>query len=72
MLNDLTGRRFGRLRVIGRAGTWVSPDGDNTTPTWHCICDCGNEVIVIGRNMKAGRTKSCGCLRRERSNASKA
>lgn len=27
-----------------------------------CICDCGKEVVVSGNSLKAGLTKSCGCL----------
>ena len=29
---------------------------------WECICDCGKYSNVASRNLKAGRTKSCGCL----------
>lgn len=62
-LIDLTGRRFGRLTVIERAGT-AGADGQRR-PTWLCQCDCGNKAIVIGANLRYGMTKSCGCLRRE-------
>lgn len=57
---DLTGKRFGRLTVLARAG---SDSGKNAT--WFCRCDCGNEVVVVGSNMRCGDTRSCGCLRRE-------
>ena len=30
---------------------------------YRCKCDCGNEIEVIGQNLKNGNTKSCGCLR---------
>jgi hypothetical protein len=33
---------------------------------WLCKCDCGSYVTVDGGNLKAGRTKSCGCLLKER------
>ena len=72
-LNDLTGRQFGRLVVIERAGTYQSPDqyDPHTEPTWRCLCDpklggCGNECIVQGPNLRAGKTRSCGCLRAEK------
>lgn len=65
-LKDLTGRRFDRLTVVKRDGTYVSPDGLTTTPKWLCVCDCGNTSTVIGRNLITGATRSCGCLRKER------
>lgn len=27
-----------------------------------CTCHCGTDFIAIGRSLKAGRTRSCGCL----------
>lgn len=63
-LIDLTGRRFGRLTVLERDGTYTLDSGD-CNPTWHCRCDCGAECIVMGRNLRMGSTRSCGCLRRE-------
>lgn len=63
-LIDLTGRRFGRLTVMERYGRHeVSPGV--TYATWLCKCDCGQEVVVIGQNLRQGATKSCGCLRKE-------
>jgi hypothetical protein len=32
-----------------------------------CICVCGNEKIAYVGNLRAGRTKSCGCLHVDRS-----
>jgi len=57
---DLTGRRFGRLRVIEDAGR--SP---KKRTMWRCKCDCGKEVVVMSHNLTTGRTKSCGCLQKE-------
>ena len=28
---------------------------------WHCRCDCGSEIDVLGMSLKNGDTKSCGC-----------
>ena len=53
---SLTGQRFGRLTVIGRA--------ENTrrgTTRWRCLCDCGTERIVQFGNLRTGHTRSCGC-----------
>lgn len=29
---------------------------------WNCICECGNETVVLGQKLRNGHTKSCGCL----------
>lgn len=63
-LIDLTGQRFGRLTVIKRTGSYEDDSG-HTIPTWLCVCDCGNGVVVLGNCLRSGNTKSCGCLRKE-------
>lgn len=57
---DLTGKRFERLVALDVAGR-----GANNMYKWRCVCDCGNEKIVMSRNLVTGNTKSCGCLRKE-------
>jgi len=65
-LIDLTGRRFGRLTVIKRAGSYHPPGRAWVNePLWLCRCDCGQEAVVIGHNLRGGRTISCGCYRAE-------
>ena len=64
-LLDLTGMRFGRLIVTGRAENYVSPNGFQNTQ-WHCNCDCGNKVILPQSALRSGNTSSCGCLFREK------
>lgn len=61
---DLTGQRFGRLTVVSLLpkNEWRRK-GKETT--WLCQCDCGQEHIVIGYDLTGGKTKSCGCLKRE-------
>lgn len=61
---DMTGLKFGRLTVISRAENYIYPKG---TPLvkWNCLCECGNEVAVLGTNLRSGTTKSCGCLQSE-------
>ena len=52
----MTDRRFGRLFVKHRqqvAGRKVA---------WCCRCDCGNDTVVKGDQLRAGKTRSCGCL----------
>ena len=60
-LIDLHGMRYGRLQVIEIAGK----KGCETT--WLCKCDCGNETVVMGGNLRSGKTKSCGCFHDESS-----
>ncbi|MGI6615751.1 MAG: hypothetical protein ACOX30_07040 [Dethiobacteria bacterium] len=30
-----------------------------------CLCSCGNEKVVAGRNLVTGTTSSCGCKAKE-------
>ena len=60
-LKDLTGMRFGRLLVISRA-----ENRDCGLAQWLCRCDCGRELIVRGSTLRNGASKSCGCLKRDR------
>lgn len=55
---DLTGQRFGKWEVIRKA---ENPNG--TSAMWLCRCDCGNENVVSGKDLRYGKSKSCGCLR---------
>lgn len=57
--DDLTGRKYGRLKVISRA------ENRSGKPAWNCICDCGNKTITPSVRMKNGSTRSCGCLQKE-------
>ena len=56
---ELSGQRFGRLKVIERV-SYKSSLG-----YWRCKCDCGREVIVRTENLTHGQVKSCGCLNSE-------
>lgn len=57
--NDLTGQRFGKLLVLGRAPR----RGRHTY--FRCVCDCGNNTVVESASLKVGDSKSCGCKRYE-------
>jgi hypothetical protein len=59
-LIDLTKRRFGRFIVFRRV-----ENDKNGNLYWLCKCDCGQEKVVGGNDLKSGGTKSCGCLRRQ-------
>lgn len=55
-LIDLTGQRFGKWIVLQK----VSKPND-TSACWLCRCDCGNTKIVRGKDLRYGKSKSCGC-----------
>lgn len=57
---DLSNQRFGRLTAIRQSGL-----NQYSKRLWLCLCDCGNERLVITRHLLIRKTKSCGCLRRE-------
>ena len=59
---DLTGKKFGLLTVLRRYGH----SGKLREVTWLCKCDCGNETVVIGHDLRKGTTVSCGCFRKIR------
>ena len=55
---DLSGKRFGKLLVIGFYGF-----DKNHNSLWKCICDCGNGKITHGNSLVSGLATSCGCSR---------
>lgn len=59
-LQDLTGKRFGRLVALNLSDKKV---GRKTF--WDCKCDCGNFKTVRTDILKSGKTLSCGCLKKE-------
>lgn len=50
----LTGKRFGSLVVVSRAGRM------KRYITWLCHCDCGTDLEVNGRYLRRGKRKNCG------------
>jgi len=56
---QLAGQKFGRLLVIERG------QKKNGAYLWLCQCDCGNIKYILGSSIKAGTSKSCGCLQIE-------
>jgi len=55
MKENLVGLVFNRLTVVGKVG-----NGE-----WECVCSCGKTIHARGRQIKSGRTKSCGCYSSE-------
>lgn len=61
---DLMGQRFGRLTVIEKQGSREYRPGRYRV-YWRCKCDCGNECSAHTTDLRIGKVKSCGCLRKE-------
>ena len=53
---DIEGQQYGRLKIIGYAGS------KNQKTSWYCLCDCGNIVQAKTKEIRNRDTKSCGCL----------
>ncbi len=59
-MNDIIGKKYGRLMVISFSGL-----DKKQNKKYNCICDCGKATISYGFGLKNGRIRSCGCLRNE-------
>ena len=67
MLENLIGKKFGKLTVIEEVTSNIK-----YRRAWRCKCECGNtkDIIVSTGGLKSGHTQSCGCLQRERASKS--
>ena len=62
---DLRDQTFGRLTVVDD-----SREREGSHIIWLCACNCGTiDVKTTGKRLRSGKTKSCGCLRREATRA---
>lgn len=59
---DRRGQVFGRLTVLNEPPTKGSR---SKLRTWKCRCECGTIKFVNPSLLRTGKTKSCGCLRRD-------
>lgn len=55
------GERFGMMVVID-----FSHRDHYSKAYWRCQCDCGKKIVTRASNLRAGRTKSCGCIKPQR------
>lgn len=62
---DLENQKFNRWLIIGYAGKF----GNNKKQPhyWWCKCDCGNICKIQSGALKNNASKSCGCLKNEKS-----
>lgn len=61
-LVDIRGQRFGRLVALEPTERRCKSD---RSIVWRFRCDCGRTHLAKSKNVVYGRTRSCGCLRRE-------
>jgi len=52
--------RYGNLSFIEDAGV-----NKHQKRLWKMLCDCGKETIATASQIKQGKTKSCGCLKKQ-------
>lgn len=59
-IKDISGKKFGHLTA-----EYALPIRDKLGRIeWVCKCDCGNEIIVRGDNLRSGNTRQCtDCVR---------
>lgn len=65
-MKDLTGNKIFRWNVIKRAEDRIDKRGKRII-MWECECECGTVRDVRHDNLIQGTSKSCGCLKREKS-----
>ncbi len=58
--NNHVGEKYGRLTIIEFIGR-----GKHSVPIYRCRCECGKEKRVNWWSLDCGRSKSCGCLKRD-------
>lgn len=57
---NIKGEKFGKLTVLSYIGADTYGNA-----LWECKCDCGNETVCLGFELRNGHIKSCGCLQKE-------
>lgn len=72
---DETGHRYGKLvvtgfaysKTVGKSIVGRAKGGSKTLAFWKCLCDCGRERIVVGRDLRRKdkrKVETCGvCYR---------
>lgn len=58
----MAGKTFNSLTVLVRGTDYVCPANAKPVARYICRCNpCGSHILVRGKNLRDGRTKSCGC-----------
>lgn len=59
LIKEEAGNVYGKLTVIEKA----KKNNINKNAFWLCQCECGNQIIVNGIDLRRGHTHSCGCIK---------
>ena len=59
--NDITGKRFGSVVVLG-----VSDETYRNERKWKCLCDCGNIIHARVSWLRGTSERSCGCKTKDK------
>ena len=62
LIDDLTGRKFGKWVVLPRADF----ESNYRHSKWLAQCECGRLRLVAGQDLLNGRSSSCGCAPRRK------
>jgi hypothetical protein len=60
-VDPMIGAEFAHLKVMG-----AGPKTDRGAKQYVCACRCGQWTTVRSDNLRAGRVKSCGCVKKRR------
>lgn len=60
--HDLTGKTFGKLKVIKFIKFKKIKEQGRRRAIYLCKCKCGGSKIVEGQLLSSGHVKSCGCI----------
>lgn len=63
---DLSGQRFGKLVAVSPTKKRM----DSGSVVWLCQCDCGKQKEATVKRLRRGKVRSCGCLRKDRTQRS--
>jgi hypothetical protein len=62
---DETGNIYGKLVVLKRGPSKPQREGTSRAQWWcECSCKCAC-VLVLGKQLRLGKTRSCGCIRKD-------
>lgn len=61
---EIIGEKFHRWTVIARSDR-TSSDDESYQATYFCRCECGTYANVFGQALRNGKSKSCGCYKKD-------